>query len=71
MSPRDKLMENMKQIYKKLDRTRHKDEENEQIDEELQKQMDHIFKEYYRVRFRGDEPSDELIDITKRIIKKI
>lgn len=71
MSPRDKLMENMKQIYKKLDRTRHKDEENEQIDEELQKQMDHIFKEYYRVRFRGGEPSDELIDITKRIIKKI
>lgn len=69
MSPRDKLMENMKQIYKKLDKTRQK--EDEQMDEDLKKQMDQIFKEYYRVRFRGDEPSDELIDITRHIIKKI
>ena len=76
MKPEDKLKENMKHMFRKLDKLLPEGESVDSIkdylkvitDDNLRTELDEVFDDYYRVRFRGDVPSDELIRRTRKMI---
>ena len=76
MKPEDKLKENMKHMFRKLDKLLPEGESVDGVkdylkvitDDDLRTELDKVFDDYYRVRFRGDVPSDELIRRTRKLI---
>ena len=62
MKPEDKLKENMKHMFRKLDKLLPEGESVDSIkdylkvitDDNLRTELDEVFDDYYRVRFRGD-----------------
>ena len=79
MKPEDKLKENMKLLTKKLDRLLPEGEKTDSVmdylgfikDENVCADLQEIFDEYYKVRFRGDTASEELISRTRLSVKRI
>ena len=69
MQPEEKLKENIKIVCRRLDKLMPEGEEADSVmdylrvidDDNTRNELRSIFDEYYRVRFRGDAPSEELI----------
>ena len=69
MQPEEKLKENIRIVCRRLDKLMPEGEEADSVmdylrvidDDNTRNELRSIFDEYYRVRFRGDAPSEELI----------